>query len=56
MIASLVIALREGIEAALVVGIVLAYLSKVGRVHLKRVVYVALVTAVAASAILATVF
>jgi len=56
MIASLVITLREGIEAALVVGIVLAYLTKVGRGHLKRFVYLALATAVAASIVLATVF
>lgn len=56
MIASLVITLREGIEAALVVGIVLGYLTKVGQAHLKRVVYVALGTAVGASIILAAVF
>jgi len=56
MIASLVITLREGIEAALVVGIVLAYLSKTGRNNLKRFVYVALAAAVAASIMLATVF
>jgi high-affinity iron transporter len=56
MIASLVIALREGIEAALVVGIVLAYLTKVGRKGLRRVVYVALATAVCASISLAAVF
>ena len=56
MIASLVITLREGIEAALVVGIVLAYLTKVGRTELKRFVYVALAAAVAASVALAAVF
>lgn len=56
MIASLVITLREGIEAALVVGIVLAYLSKTGRKELTRFVYVALAAAVAASVVLAAVF
>jgi high-affinity iron transporter len=56
MVASLVITLREGIEAALVIGIVLAYLTKVGRGHLKRLVYLALGAAVAASVILAAVF
>jgi high-affinity iron transporter len=56
MIASLVITLREGIEAALVVGIVLAYLTKVGRGHLKRIVYLGLAAAVAASILLAAVF
>lgn len=56
MITSLVITLREGIEAALVLGIVLAYLTKVGRRDLKRVVYAALAAAVGASVALAAVF
>jgi high-affinity iron transporter len=56
MVAALVITLREGIEAALVVGIVLAYLTKVGRGHLKRIVYMALAAAVGASVVLAVVF
>jgi high-affinity iron transporter len=56
MVASLVITLREGIEAALVVGIVLAYLTKLGRGHLKRFVYMGLASAVAASVLLAAVF
>nr|WP_088891150.1 FTR1 family protein [Leptolyngbya ohadii] len=34
-----VVTLREGVEAALVVGIVLAYLSKAGQSHLNRWVY-----------------
>lgn len=55
MITSLAITLREGIEAALVVGIVLAYLAKVGRGKLKRVVYVALGAAIAVSVALAVV-
>lgn len=56
MIAAMVIMLREGVEAALVVGIVLAYLAKVGRKDLDRKVYWALGTAVAASLALAVVF
>ncbi len=49
MIESLVITLREGIEAALVVGIILAYLNKTGMVELKRHVYSGLILAIAAS-------
>lgn len=46
---SLVITLREGIEAALVVGIILAYLTRVGRDHLRQRVFVGLGLALAAS-------
>ena len=49
MIASFIIALREGVEAALVIAIALAYLQKVGREDLHRIVYRALGAAVAAS-------
>ncbi len=42
MIEALVITLREGVEAALIVGITLAYLSKIQRPELRRVVYAAL--------------
>ena len=56
MIASLVITLREGIEAALVVGIVLAYLANTGRKELTRFVYLGLAAAVAASLVLAAAF
>src|SRR6185437_1145930 len=42
MIEALVITLREGVEAALIVGITLAYLSKILRPELRRVVYAAL--------------
>lgn len=49
MIASFIIALREGAEAALVIAIALSYLRKIGREDLHRVVYRALATAVAAS-------
>ncbi|MCL4535083.1 MAG: Fe-S-containing protein [Bacteroidetes bacterium] len=44
-----VITLREGMEAALVVGLVLAYLNRTGRTTLRRWVYVALLLAAAAS-------
>ena len=42
MIDSFIIALREGVEAALIVGITLAYLAKIGRPDLRRAVYAAL--------------
>src|SRR5947207_9672916 len=49
MLQALIITLREGVEAALIVGITLAYLAKIGRHELRRVVYVALVAAFVAS-------
>ena len=49
MLQALVITLREGVEAALIVGITLAYLAKIGRPELRRVVYVALGAALGAS-------
>ena len=42
MLQSLIITLREGVEAALIVGITLAYLSKIKRPDLRRIVYAAL--------------
>ncbi len=53
MFDSLVITLREGLEAALIVGIVLAYLGKIGQRRLNRTVYLALLAAVGASAVAA---
>ena len=49
MLQALVITLREGVEAALIVGITLAYLAKIGRQDLRRIVYTALVSAFVAS-------
>jgi len=49
MLSSLVIALREGVEAALVIGIILIYLGRTGRAHLARSVWVGVAAAVAAS-------
>ncbi|MBI3977084.1 MAG: DUF2318 domain-containing protein [Chloroflexi bacterium] len=46
---ALVITLREGMEAALVVGLILAYLNRTGRTELKRSVYAGLLLAVLAS-------
>ena len=53
MLQSLVITLREGVEAALIIGIVLAYLNKIGRQELRRVVYFALGAALLGSVVAA---
>ena len=49
MLSSFLIALREGVEAALVVGIVLVYLNRTGRAHLVRWVWGGVVAAIASS-------
>src|SRR5260370_1339758 len=49
MLDALVVTLREGVEAALIVGIALVYLAKVGRPDLRRTVYAALVAALIGS-------
>src|ERR1700746_3644408 len=42
MLQAFMITLREGVEAALIVGITLAYLGKIGRHDLRKTVYAAL--------------
>ncbi len=49
MLSALLVALREGVEAALVVGIVLVYLNRTGRRALTRYVWAGLALAVAVS-------
>jgi len=49
MFEALIITLREGVEAALVIGIILAYLRKIGREELNRSVYIGLMLAIGAS-------
>ena len=49
MFDALVVTLREGVEAALIVGIALVYLAKIGRPDLRKTVYAALVAAFIAS-------
>src|SRR5277367_2983443 len=45
MLQALIITLREGVEAALIIGITLAYLNKIGRPELRKTVYAALASA-----------
>ena len=49
MLEALVITLREGVEAVLIVGITLAYLNKTGRRELRNTVYWGLISAFVAS-------
>jgi len=53
MISALLVALREGVEAALVVGIVLVYLNRSGRRALKSYVWAGVAAAAAASVVAA---
>ncbi len=53
MFQALIITLREGVEASLIVGIIFAYLSKIGRHELKRTVFWALGSALVASVLAA---
>jgi len=55
MLQAFIITLREGVEAALIVGITLAYLAKIGRNDLRKSVFAALGTAFAGSIALAVV-
>src|SRR3981081_2629123 len=49
LLAAFLIALREGVEASLVVGIILVYLSRTGRAHLARYAWYGVSAAVALS-------
>jgi len=49
VLSALLIALREGVEASLVVGIILVYLSRTGREHLARLVWYGVAAAAALS-------
>ena len=49
MLQAFIITLREGVEAALIIGITLAYLAKIGRPDLRKFVYAALGAAFAGS-------
>src|SRR5438270_3996190 len=45
MLQALIVTLREGVEAALIIGITLAYLARIGRSDLRKIVYWALISA-----------
>ena len=49
MLSTYIIALREGLEAALIVGILVAYLSRTGRLHLRRALWTGVTLAIAVS-------
>src|SRR5579862_2057301 len=53
MVEAFVVTLREGVEAALVVAIAVAYVKRIGRLDLMPAIYRALLTAVVASFIAA---
>jgi high-affinity iron transporter len=53
LLSAFLIALREGVEAALVVGIVLVYLARTSRSHLSRFVWGGVAAAVALSLVVA---
>ena len=55
MLQAFIITLREGVEAALIVGITLAYLNKIGRNDLRKSVYAALASAFVGSIAVAVV-
>src|SRR6202140_2703826 len=55
MLQAFIITLREGVEAALIVGITLAYLTKIGRQELRKTVYAALIAAFLGSIVVAVV-
>ncbi len=53
MLDAFIVTLREGVEAALIVGITLVYIRKIGRPELRQWVFSALLAAVGASVVLA---
>jgi len=55
VLSTFIIALREGLEASLIVGILVAYLSKTGRTHLRRALWTGVALAIAVSLVLGAV-
>lgn len=55
MLDSLFLSLREGLEAALIIGIILAHLVRIGRTDLKKVVYIGAIAGIVISAVVGTI-
>jgi len=55
-VASFLITFREALEAALIIGIIAAYVAKLGRKDLNRYINIGIICAVLASAAVALVF
>src|SRR6218665_3106820 len=55
MIATLLIGLREGLEAALVVGVLLAYVKRIGRPDAAKKIWIGVAAAVALSLLIGAV-
>ena len=49
MISSFIITFRETLEAALIIGIILAYLAKTKKERYNKIVYIGIISAVVAS-------
>lgn len=56
MLASFLITFREALEAALIIGIIAAYVAKIGRKDLNRYIYAGIAGAIVASMVIAVVF
>src|SRR3990170_7317457 len=56
MLASFLITFREALEAALIIGIIAAYVAKIGRKDLNRYIYAGIIGAIIASIGVALVF
>ncbi|VVB93693.1 Iron permease FTR1 family protein [uncultured archaeon] len=56
MLASFLITFREALEAALIIGIIAAYIKKLGRKDLNRYLYLGIAGAIAASTVVALLF
>jgi high-affinity iron transporter len=56
MLASLLITFREALEAALIIGVIAAYVAKIGRKDLNRYINIGIIGALAASLAVAMIF